>query len=181
MAFFPASQQRIRPRLALDTLTRTEAMAQTQARAIAAKARALLTEQGWGVIGREEELRREELTGHLDIRAYHREHGEAIIDLKTGQSIGAAWLQVGGYLELDKGHLQPESQMPPWGGVLHVPRQRLDRDQKGTLELRRAFPLRQAWRWSIRRIQEVLDGAHAVYSPGIHCGRCEDKSCPVRV
>ena len=28
-------------------------------------------------------------------------HGEAIIDLKTGQGIGAAWLQVGGYIDLD--------------------------------------------------------------------------------
>ena len=82
-------------RLALDPLTRTEAMAQMQARAIAKKARELLTEQGWGVIGREEELRRpKEVIGHLDIRAYHREHGEAIIDLKTGRSLGAAWLQM---------------------------------------------------------------------------------------
>ena len=92
-----------------------------QAQAIAKKPANLLTEQGWGVIGREEELRYKEIIGHLDIRAYHQEHGEAIIDLKTGRALGAAWLQVGGYLELDKGQMKPESQLPPLGGVLHIP------------------------------------------------------------
>ena len=48
---------------------------------------------------REQELRSDELTGHLDLRAWHSDHGEAIIDLKTGQ-IGTAWLQVGGYIAL---------------------------------------------------------------------------------
>ena len=70
--------------------------------------------------------------------------------------------------------------MPAYAGVLHVPRQRIDRDQKGTLELREAKPVQQAWRQSARRIQDVLDGAPPTYSPGLHCGRCEIKSCPVR-
>ena len=52
------------------------------------------------MLAREEELRRDELTGHLDIRAWHSDHGEAIIDLKTGAQVGAAWLQVGGYADL---------------------------------------------------------------------------------
>ena len=72
--------------------------------------------QGWTPIAHEEELRRDELVGHLDIRAWHSDHGEAIIDLKTGQGVGAAWLQVGGYLTLDTPPVKP------WGGVLHVPR-----------------------------------------------------------
>ena len=54
---------------------------------------------GGGYLAREQELRSAELTGHLDLRAWHSDHGEAIIDLKTGQ-IGTAWLQVGGYLNL---------------------------------------------------------------------------------
>ena len=58
-------------RLAFDALTPTAHAAEVQAQAIATKARELLTEQGWGVIGREEEVRRDELVGHLDIRAYH--------------------------------------------------------------------------------------------------------------
>ena len=83
-------------RLAYDALTPTDHAVVVQAESIAAKAQELLTAQGWGVIGREEEVRRDELVGHLDIRAWHSEYGEAIIDLKTGQGVGAAWLQVGG-------------------------------------------------------------------------------------
>ena len=50
-------------------------------------------------LAKEEALRSGDLTGHLDIRAWHSDYGEAIIDLKTGQ-IGTAWLQVGGYIDL---------------------------------------------------------------------------------
>ena len=164
-------------RLAFDALTPTSDQAIIQANAIAAEARRLLTVMGFGVIGREEEVRSDAMTGHLDIRAYHRDKGEAIIDLKTGQSTGTAWLQVGGYLDLYVNY----APMPTYAGVLHVPRQRIDRDQKGTLELREAKPVQQAWRQSARRIQDVLDGAPPTYSPGLHCGRCEIKSCPVRV
>ena len=58
-----------------------------------------MVDKGWGILGQEEALGRPpELTGHLDLRAWHSDHGEAIIDLKTGAQIGAAWLQVGGYL-----------------------------------------------------------------------------------
>ena len=171
------------PKLALDTLTPSEWAAAMQAKAIAAKARELLTEQGWGVVGREEEVRRDELTGHLDIRAYHRDHGEAIIDLKTGQGIGTAWLQVGGYIWTGGPYTGDYIDLDTlrWGGVLHVPRQRIDRDQKGTLELRPSKDLFVAWKKSIRRVMEVLDGAQAVHSPGLHCKRCQLTSCPVRV
>ena len=164
-------------RLAYDGLTPTENIGVRQSQAIERKARELLTTMGFGVIGREEEVQSDAMTGHLDIRAYHREKGEAIIDLKTGQSTGTAWLQVGGYLDLYVNY----APMPAYAGVLHVPRQRIDRDQKGTLELREAKPVQQAWRQSARRIQDVLDGAPPTYSPGLHCGRCEIKSCPVRV
>ena len=90
-----------------------------------------LVDKGWGILGQEEALGRPpELTGHLDLRAWHSDHGEAIIDLKTGAQIGAAWLQVGGYLTLYMQH-NPEKRMRPtesYGGVLHVPRTRIDRD-----------------------------------------------------
>ena len=127
------------------------------------------------MIGREEELRRDELIGHLDIRAYHAEHGEAIIDLKTWRAqIGAAWVQVGGYLWLDQ-------QRIPWGGVLHVPRVAINKDVKGTLQLRPSGPLQTEWqRWQ-RRIREITDGATPTRSPGYHCGRCQLADCPVRI
>ena len=172
-------------RFAYDTLTKSDNHAIIQAHAIAEYARDLLTAQGWGVLGREEEVRRDELVGHLDIRAWHSDHGEAIIDLKTGQGVGAAWLQVGGYLtlyaqkgtglysQLHKGMIQ--------GGVLHVPRVAINKDVKGTLELRSGRYLARAWDGNMGRIQEVLDGEAPTYSPGIHCGRCHVADCPVRV
>ena len=84
-------------RIAYDATTPTERAAQIQATSIARVARKLLVDRGWGILAREEALRSDDLTGHLDLRAWHSDHGEAIIDLKTGQ-IGTAWLQVGGYM-----------------------------------------------------------------------------------
>ena len=161
-------------RLAYDSLTPTDHAVVVQAEAIAAKAQELLSAQGWGVIGREEEVRRDELVGHLDIRAYHSDHGEAIIDLKTGQGVGAAWLQVGGYISLDGSGAH-------WGGVLHVPRVRIDKDVKGTLDLRSGEALKLAWQRNEARIRMVMDGSSPTYSPGIHCGRCGIQNCPVRI
>ena len=162
-------------RLAFDAMTPAPYHAEAQARAIAECAREVLSDQGWTPIAHEEELRRDELVGHLDIRAWHSDHGEAIIDLKTGQGVGAAWLQVGGYLTLDTPPVKP------WGGVLHVPRVRIDKDVKGTLEFRRATGLLATWQCSMTRIQQVMDGSRPTYSPGIHCTRCGVADCPVRV
>ena len=145
-------------RFAYDALTASDNQAIIQAHAIATCARELLVAQGWGVIGREEEVRRDELVGHLDIRAWHSKHGEAIIDLKTGQGVGAAWLQVGGYLSLsDNGER--------WGGVLHVPRVAVHKDAKGTLAIRDGDHLCTAWCRSIGRISAIERGAPPTYSP----------------
>ena len=81
-------------RIAYDATTPTERAAQIQATSIAKVARKLLVDRGWGILAREQELRSNDLTGHLDLRAWHSDHGEAIIDLKTGQ-IGTAWLPGG--------------------------------------------------------------------------------------
>ena len=161
-------------RLAYDSITPSGHHALVQAQAIAKKARELLSDQGWGVIGREEEVRRDELVGHLDIRAYHSEHGEAIIDLKTGQGVGAAWLQVGGYLYLADDNAD-------MGGVLHILRVAVHKDVQGTLAFRKRQPLVLAWRNQMKRIREIHQGAHPTYSPGIHCGRCGIQNCPVMI
>ena len=113
-----------------------------------------------------------ELTGHLDLRAWHSDYGEAIIDLKTGAQVGTAWLQVGGYLLLTP---EPTN----YGGVLHVPRTRIDRDVKGTLELRPSEPLMGAWQPHRIRIAAIMAGALPTRSPGLHCARCA-ADCPVR-
>ena len=161
-------------RIAYDQLTPTQHVAMIQAGSIARHARKLLVDKGWGILGQEEALGRPpELTGHLDLRAWHSDYGEAIIDLKTGAQIGAAWLQVGGYISL----LQSGSDH---GGVLHVPRTRIDRDVKGTLETRAGLPLAQAWAANMVRIDAVMFGALPTRSPGLHCARCA-ADCPVRV
>ena len=167
-------------RIAYDQLTPTQHVAMIQAGSIARHARTLLVDKGWGILGQEEALGRPpELTGHLDLRAWHSDHGEAIIDLKTGEQIGAAWLQVGGYLRLYQQHYISE-RWSGYGGVLHVPRTRIDRDVKGTLELRLHHPLAEAWDANMARIQEVMAGALPTRSPGLHCARCA-ADCPVRV
>ena len=157
--------------------------ANVQSDAIADHARQLLQDKGWGVLAREEELRHEDLIGHLDIRAWHSAHGEAIIDLKTGQNIGAAWLQVGGYLYLDIDISKVNAPtMPMWGGVLHVPRTRIDKDVKGTLAIRPADGLYRAWCANLARITRIVtENAPPTYSPGVHCGRCRVSDCPVRI
>ena len=161
-------------RLAFDRTTRTFGHADIQARHIADKARQLQALQGWGVMETEQEVRRDEITGHLDIRAWHSNHGEAIIDLKTGQGVGAAWLQVGGYLTLDREGAE-------WGGVLHIPRTPLPKRVAGTLEVRKSPGLVRAWEVATWRIAEVMNGASPMMTPGLHCGRCTITACPVRV
>ena len=139
-------------RIAYDQLTPTEHVAQVQAQSIARHARKLLVDKGWGILGQEEALGRPpELTGHLDLRAWHSDYGEAIIDLKTGAQIGAAWLQVGGYLTL-YGNEVGRWPGASYGGVLHVPRTRIDRDVKGTLGKRPGLLLAQAWAANMVRI-----------------------------
>ena len=183
----PPSVDTIPGRLAFDALTPTIGHSHTQARAIATCARELLTAQGWGVISREKRncVRRDELTGHLDIRAWHSVHGEAVIDLKTGAQIGAAWIQVGGYLtlyaqigtglytQLHTGMIQ--------GGVLHVPRVAMSKDVKGTLELRDGKALADAWAIYEDRIDTCCPAGSPTRSPGIHCGRCHVADCAVRI
>ena len=158
-------------RIAYDATTPTERAAQIQATSIAKVARKLLVDRGWGILAREEALRSDDLTGHLDLRAWHSDHGEAIIDLKTGQ-IGTAWLQIGGYIAL-------LNQPVHYGGVLHVPRVRIDKEAKGTLEFRPAAGLRTAWVTNMQRIDAVLQGANPTRTPGMHCTRCT-LDCPVR-
>ena len=67
-----------------------------------------------------------------------------------------------------------------WGGVLHIPRVRIDKETKGTLELRPAKPLADAWETNMYRIRKVLDGSPPTRTPGMHCTRCT-LDCPVRI
>ena len=90
-----------------------------------------------------------------------------------------AWLQVGGYIDLDD--LYSDGARADWGGVLHVPRVPIHKDVKGTLSLRPAQPLWDAWSQRYDRIKNVLTGRPPMPTPGIHCGRCGIQDCPVRI
>ena len=162
-------------RYRFDALTPNLRYANTQARAIAREARETLADHGWQILDAEHQLDDEGTTGVYDLLCWHSEHRQrAVIDLKTGRKSVAAWLQVGGYLTLlDAG--------ATFGGVLHVPRMRIDREPEASLQLRAAGPLRDAWRRRYARIAEVIDGAVPLPTPGGHCDNCTLRDCPVNV
>ena len=74
---------------------------------------------GWSIMEAEREVTGGGDIGHLDILAWHgKTQLTAVVDLKTGQGIGAGWLQVGGYIQmLGNAGIDVEC-----GGILHVPR-----------------------------------------------------------
>ena len=161
-------------RLRFDATTPTAHAADVQALAIAQEASRCLVGQGWSIMEREREVSGNGDIGHLDILGWHKETKRtAIIDLKTGQGIGAGWLQVGGYLTLDGTFIVS-------GGILHVPRVAVSKEPKATLEIRHGGDLTGAWITAKDRIDAVLAGAPALRSPGQHCTRCAT-DCPVRI
>ena len=108
-----------------DAITPTVHAATVQAHAIAKEASDCLAREGWSIMEAEREVKGQDVTGHLDILAWHGESQRtAIIDLKTGRDIGAGWLQVGGYLSLHAAEVQPQAVFYVGqvdGGILHVP------------------------------------------------------------
>ena len=145
-------------------------------------AHSVLKDKGWAIVDQEESVSADNFTGRLDLRCWHKDQGDAIIELKTGQSVGAAWLQLGGYIAALIGRCPSRTRLPSnQGGVLHVPRQSVNRDVTGTLEMRNAGLLIDAWKRIQGRVIEVMHGRNPLLTPGLHCMRCSLKqSCPVR-
>ena len=165
-------------RLRFDNLTLTAHHADVQAAAIAAEGGRALRAAGWEPMRAEVELTSEDATGHFDMEAWNGTEGRrAIIDLKTGLSIGAGWVQVGGYLAL----AGATPQDAPAGGILHVRRLAFDKEMKAILEIRPGGGLVRAWEVALARQRAVLGGALPTRSPGQHCARCPDSGCPVRL
>ena len=163
-------------RLTYDAVTRSDVEAKVQARAIAAEAAATLAREGWRVYETEMLVGTDPI-GHLDLLAYKEGTTDrAIIDLKTGSGVGAGWLQVGGYLDAYAERDDPVG----YGGILHVARVSVRKEPRGRLEIRPGGSLVEAWIRAKGRIDDVLDGAPAVYCPGTHCKRCRVAGCPVR-
>ena len=161
-------------RMTFDRITPTFHAAAVQAHDIAVVARRLMFDEGWGVVATEETVYGENLTGHLDVRAWHKDFGEAIIDLKTGALPSTAWVQVGGYIDLS---ISPVD----WGGVLHVPRVAINKDVTGTLEFRDGDDLRAVWNVNMG----ADSGSHGRSTPngfpGLHCKRCNVSGCAARM
>lgn len=162
-------------RLAFDRITPDFRIAARQARMIAERAWHELTTQEWILVNQERAVRGDSVEGHLDILAYHREHGHAVIDLKTGQT-ASGWLQVGGYIDLLP---VDERERIRWGGILSATRVPLVKEIPVKLELRPATRLIIAWRDVKRRVDAILDGERATTTPGLHCGSCP-LDCAVR-
>ena len=170
-------------RITLDSTTPTAYAANTQARAIADAARLTLRSHGWIIIEQEQEVYHGKDTGHLDLLCWHKGRKQrAIIDLKTGQRVDTGWLQVGGYIALWEDQYSPLA-MPPFetdGGILHVPRLRFHVQTKGSLKIRSGKVLKELWVARRERIQQVMDGAPPMPSPGYHCFRCAVSDCMAR-
>ena len=99
---------------------------------------------------------------------------------RLGRSIGAGWLQVGGYLSLSRHGAAVPAQLMSNGGILHVPRVAVSKEPKAVLEIRDGGSLLLAWAAARERFNAVLAGATPLRSPGQHCGRCA-ANCPVRI
>ena len=148
-----------------------------QAQAIADTGGEALDRDGWFVDEYEEFVFDDENTG---TRRHHCKAlqimAQAIIDLKTGRSVGGGWLQVGGYALLASlaGHDIKTV------GILHVPRVKLGVEPKAALTLRPVKGVAQAYEAQLLRVKAIVEqGAAATYSPGDHCGWCR-VDCAVR-
>lgn len=162
-----------------DSVTPTAHVANVQADAIVAMATERLKVAGWRILDAEDKVGYGGVYGTLDMRAWSSELLEsAIIDLKTGGQVSTGWLQVGGYLWLDR--IQSPSGGSAYGGILHVPRVRIDQESTGRLQLRDGSKLVAAWRTAHGRMFVVSEGGEPLRQPGTHCGRCRLTDCPVR-
>ena len=91
-----------------------------------------------------------------------RTDSTAILHLRTGRTIGAAWLELGRVLA----EYSP-SDRPDLAGIVHVPRTRIHRECKGTMTVRDGFGLVGEWKSWERRVQAVLtEGSDAARAPG---------------
>ena len=86
----------------------------------------------------------------------------------------AAWLQVGAYLTA----LSDDQCI--YGGILHVPRRKLNAEMTASLEIRQADLLCAEFRLREERIANLVNGEQAALpTPGMHCRRCWN-DCVVR-
>ena len=161
-------------RVGFDTVSPSLQHLGIQSRDLADEAGRLLDTAGWTILEAETPMSDGTVSGTADLVVYHEQFGAAICEFKTGRRADTAWLQLGAYLQLaardDLG----------WGGVLHVPRVRIDRPVEGRLEWRAAAGLVGEWQSMRGRMLEVAAGRPPLATPGGHCGWCRVGDCAVR-
>ena len=163
--------------VAWDDITRNRREAFIQGNDLADRARALINEADLIIITTETDTNAR--VGAIDVRGrFDLLLGgggrKAVVDLKTGHTIGGAWLQVGGYL------LDPDLDTYD-GGVLHVPRSRHEIIRSGSLQIRDGAGLRKAAQTLAERGSNIVNGQEAARTPGRHCARCPLTDCAVRI
>ena len=165
--------------IAWDATTPTQRDAVLQARRMAYAADTLLEKQGFYVVATEHRVANGQVIGHFDLQVYSADHGNGILDLKTGRTLGQGWIQLGGYLDLCS-HATWEDELVnfEYGGILHVPRTKKEKPVP-TLEIRPSEGLKAVWTQRKGRINDIIDGAMPLVTPGFHCSRCA-LECAVR-
>ena len=166
-------------RIYWDSTTPTFDVAVQQARLIANRVTELLEHYQLEIEDVEIEMEHLGVKGRTDMLVFDRKTNRHIlIDIKTGQNVGAGWLQVGGYLWLAKALNPTEIQV---GAVLHVPRMQATKDVKAVLTLRDAHELIMEWEQYMGRYRDLFEGERiALPSPGFHCKHCPVTPCTVR-
>ena len=159
--------------VAFDSITPLPSVASSQAQDIAAEAKALLGRYGLEIVQSEVPVQEGSHRGEIDLVVMDNRNRAGVLDFKTGRTIGAAWLQLAGYLAAWKG--VPLS----FAGIVHVPRSKLE--PTGTITFRDPAGLVRVWKATVKRVEEVVVSSEPTYSPGTHCERCHLKGCAVRM
>ena len=162
-----------RSQVAFDSITPLPSTAISQAVDVAIEAKALLDRYGLTIFESEVPVQAGDTRGRIDLLVTDQKNRAGVLDLKTGKTIGTAWLQLAGYLDAWDG--VPLS----FAGIIHVPRSKLE--PTGTITFRDPGELVKAWKATIKRVEEVVISAEPTYSPGTHCSRCPLKGCAVRM
>lgn len=175
------------PRLRYDATTRTLDQARRQAAAVSAAVVDALRRLDAVALRAEQEVALGGLTGHYDLiialhvdpahRArLHQPREVALCDIKTGRDVGAAWLQIGGYIEAVRAAPGGDQLGVSLGAVIAAPR---TDPENVTIEARPADELAAAWRAAYARARAVIyEGARPIARPGAHCAHCTVRRCP---
>ena len=170
---YQAFNQPLRHSVAFDSITPISSVAISQAQALAIEAKTLLDRYGLTIFESEVSVDEGVLRGKIDLLVMDQKNRAGVLDFKTGRTIGAAWIQLAGYVNAWKG--VPLS----FAGIVHVPRSKLE--PTGTITFRNTAGLVRVWQNTIKRVEEVIISATPTYSPGTHCTRCPLKGCAVRM